>query len=161
MKIRTMIVAFGMALLFGAVSLMSQTDQPQGPPPPRDALGQLKDALKNAGAAALTTDQETAIQALIKQFREAHRPPSTPPQTGEDMTAVRAQHEADLAAFASSVLNVLTSDAQTSVLTAKLGEDGLNKLIRRLAGGPGGPGGPGRRGGPDGPPPDGPPPAEQ
>ena len=152
MKIRIMIGVLGIMLLVGGISGMAQTTAPKGPPPKMNFLAPLKSALQSAGAPALTTDQETAIQALIKQFREAHRPPATPPQDDASMADVIAEREADLPAFVSSVLTILTSNStQASALVAKLGEDGLDKLLRRLAGGPGGRGG---RGGPDGPPPD-------
>lgn len=165
MRIRVMISVLGMMMTVGVIAGMAQTDptMPPGPPPQRDALAQLKGALQTAGAPALTTEQESSIMNLIRQFREAHRPPQEPPQVAPqpDVQADEiAKREAEIAAFASNALKMLNSD-QVAALNANLGEGGLEKLIRSLAGGPGrfgrrggpggGPGGPGGRGGFGGP----------
>jgi hypothetical protein len=168
-KIGIMIIA--LALTIGALSAMAQSKQPPQRPP--DGLVQLKEALQSAGAAALTSTQESAIQALVKEFREAHRNPpdaslesarkayesailsgdsasvATQAQIIANAQAANSvQREIDSAAFAINVLNILKADStQYSALTAKLTDSGLLRLILNLAGGPGG----GMRGGPGGP----------
>ncbi len=172
MRIRNMITILGLILVVGVISGVSQTEPPMppGPPPQRDVLAQLKSALQNAGAPTLTSEQESAILALIRQFREAHQPPAAPPQP-DAQADENAQREADLTAFTGNALNILKSDGtQVNALVAGLGESGLEKLIRSLAVGPGRfgrrgrfgrQGGPGGPGGPDGPPGDFRPPVEQ
>jgi hypothetical protein len=166
MRIRVLIFVLGLMMTVGVIAGMAQTDpkMPPGPPPQRDALAQLKGALQNAGAPALTSEQESSIMGLIQQFREAHRPPQEPPQVAPQpdiQSDEIAKLEAEITAFAGSVLNILQFDsAQVTAINANLGKGGLEKLIRSLAGGPGrfgrrggpggGPGGPDGFGGPGG-----------
>jgi hypothetical protein len=159
MKIRNLVVIVGLMLTIGVISGMAQT-RPQGPPQQRDALARLKGALQTEGAPALSTEQESALLALMKQFREAHQPPQAPPQVAPQPDAQAdeiAKREAEITAFTGSVLNILKSNSiQVNALNASLGEGGLEKLIRSLAGSPGrfgrrgGPGGPDGFGGPGG-----------
>jgi hypothetical protein len=175
-KIRLLI--FALALTIGALSAMAQSPKPPPMQPP-DALAQLKEALQASGASALSSTQEAAIQALIKEFREAHKnAPDASLQSAraayesailsgdsaailkqaqiiaDAQTAGLVQREIDTAAFAINMLNILKADStQFNVLIAKLGENGLVRLVLNLAGGQGGGlrGGPGGFGGPGGP----------
>jgi hypothetical protein len=169
-KIRLLII--GLALTIGALSAIAQS-QKQPPMQPPGALAQLNEALQASGASALSSTQEAAIQALIKEFRETHRnPPEASLQSvraayerailSGDSAAVATQAQAianaqaagilhreiDAAAFAMNAINILKADsAQYGLLIAKLGESGLVRLVLNLAGGQGG----GPRGGPGGP----------
>jgi hypothetical protein len=160
--------------------LMAQPRRPQGPqgPPERDPLGGLKHALTEAGAPALSTQQEQQLTQLIEAFRDNR--PDGPNETLEaahhayetaiaagNLAAANAQAaiiaqqiSADASArlqaeakFKIDVLNVLKSNAnQITALTQQFGTAGLSHLLNSLLG-PGKPGGPGGLGRPDGPPP--------
>ena len=82
------------ALLLCVVVMSVQLALAQGTRPQRDALGGLKHALQEASAAALTSDQETALNTLISSFRENNRP--TGPST-EIQAARKAYDDAILA----------------------------------------------------------------
>ena len=145
----------------------------QGPPerPMFSPLRPLKVALADANAPELSDTQETALLALIKEFREArrdqdpdgslldlHRRYDNAVLTGNldaaraaaaaigvevgKRTAERLQAEA---AFQVAAWQVLTEEQQKA-LTLRIGTRGVTSLLQRLAGGPG------RPGGPDGPP---------
>ena len=140
---------------------------------PRERLGSLKRALEQAGAAALTAQQETDLNTLIASFRETL--PTEPDEAlkaahdayadallAGDIAAAQAQatiianRQAQLSAtrltaeakFVVSALAILKSGGQLDALIQKF-DDRVVGLVRSLAG-PGGPrGGPG--GGPGGP----------
>lgn len=140
----------------------------------RDPLAGLKSALSDAGAPALSAAQEQQLNALITAQRSAQpEGPSAALQAASQAydTAVlngslsAAQAQADLIAtemaaltrtrlketaqFEIDVLNVLRSNAsQFNQLSAHLGNVGMSRLLRSLAGGFGGP--PGRIGMDDG-----------
>ena len=157
-----------LCLLAASAPLALAQRGPQGGP-----LDFLKRALTDAGAAALTAEQETKLQELSTAYREARKP------AGPD-EALKAAHEAydaallngDLAgaqAQATLIANqsaqvmakqlqtqakyfidvaaVLKSGGQWEALKQKFGEDRLVRLLGGPGGGPGGPGG-GRPGGP-------------
>lgn len=149
--------------------------------PQRDALGFLKRALTEANAPALTADQETQLNTLFTNFRNAQ--PTTPDTALEaartayenailagDLTAATAQatiianRTAALSAtrlqaeakFDIDVLQILRNGGQLAPLTQKVGSDHILGLVGSLIGG--GPfggrpgGGPGGHNGPgDGP----------
>lgn len=142
----------------------------QGVRPTRDTLAGLKHALQEAGAAALTADQESALNTLITAFRENNRPqePSTELQAAHKayndailagnadaakvaqaqldslFAALSAARQQARITFDVSAVKILTS-AQVSALVQKFDEGRVVGLIGSLAGGPGGPGGPGGR----------------
>jgi Spy/CpxP family protein refolding chaperone len=161
------------ALLLCVVVMSVQLAMAQGIRPQRDALGGLKHALQEAGAAALTTDQETALNTLISSFRENNRPQGP----GEEIKAARKAYDdailagnADAAKAAQAQIDSLISagaatrqqarinfevaavkiltSAQVTSLVQKFEEGRVVGLIGSLAGGPGGPRGFGPGGGP-------------
>ncbi len=166
-----------LALAIGVASAMAQPQQ-RPPMPPPDGVAQLNEALAAAGAPALAPAQESALRALIGEFRGAG--PKAPDAA---LAAARAayenailngdaaaaanqariianaqaadmlERETDAALFAINALTILKADAaQYGALIAKLGENGLLRLVLNLAGGgPGGGPGRGARGGPGGP----------
>jgi len=170
---RLLIPALALGLMSGAAVSMAQPDMP-----PMDTLAPLKAALDDAGASALSSTQESSINALITEFRNAHQKPaqntdiqharmayenailngdSATAETqagiiGAAQAADMVQRETDTAAFAINVLAALkTGSGQIDALTGQLGKSGFVQLILSLAGGPGragGPGGPPRGGGP-------------
>jgi hypothetical protein len=175
-KLIGLVVVAAIVLCVGAVmsgTLLAQRPMDlSGSAQAPDMLRSLKAALSDAGASALTSDQETQIQALITDFRTTTAPTTSnarlaydnyiltgnatgaaaliqtlmSEQTAQDLGRLQAQ-----VAFSVSVVRALQS-SQLSLLQQKLGADGLVQLIQSLAGGPGGPGGgPGGRGGPGGP----------
>jgi hypothetical protein len=164
--VRTLMLVLTLGLIGGAVSAFAQSGMP-----PMDNLAQLKNALKTAGVSALTSAQESSIQALITAFRDAHKP--SPNTAGQDaraayenailngdnatadaqaailanaQTADRAQRDKDAAAFAINVIAILKTNAgQVEGLVSNMGASRFVKLALGLAGG--GPGGFGPRGG--------------
>jgi hypothetical protein len=156
-------------MAFCVVSMLAGTALAQGrmgrggPGQGQGSLAPLKMTLQNAGATALTPDQETQITTLITNFRAAN-PPAAP---GADVQAARARYDdAILAgqtaaasaqipilvanqnsqasarmmaqtAFAIAVVQVLTPD-QISALQKSIGTGGTVRVIESLAGGPGG-----------------------
>jgi hypothetical protein len=168
---RTIIPALALGLIACAVSAFAQSERP-----PMDNLAQLKNALQTAGVSALTSTQESSIQALITAFRDAHKP--SPVAAGQDartayenailngdnataaaqaailanaQTADIAQREKDAAVFAISAISILKTNAgQVEGLVASMGANRFVRLVLGLAGGPGGfglrGGGPGRGG---------------
>ena len=131
----------------------------------RDPLVGLKRALQEAGAAALTSPQETSLNALITAFRAAHQTHPTPgadvrnARTAYDnailsqdgasaaaqaaiiasgQTANSLQRQTDLANFGIDVVKVLTSGGdQVAPLVTRFGSSGAVRLLLSLAGGPG------------------------
>jgi hypothetical protein len=156
---RTLILALALGLIAGAVSAFAQSERP-----PMDNLAQLKNAIQTAGVSALTSTQESSIQALIIAFRDAHKPAAV--AAGQDartayenailngdnataaaqaiilanaQTAAIAQREKDSAAFAISVISILKTNAgQVEKLVANMGASRFVRLVLGLAGGPGG-----------------------
>jgi hypothetical protein len=145
--------------------------------PAFDPLAGLKNALQNAGASALTSDQESSINALLQAYRSTHGKPSPNAVVQAARTAYEnailngdsaaaasqaailgnaqasemAQRETDAAALAISVENVLkTESGQTAALISRMGSSAFVRLLLSLGGGPRGFG---PR--PGGPPPDG------
>ena len=138
----------------------------------RDPLAFLKQALNKAGAAALDSSQETALNSLITNFRNANRPgaPDAAQKAARDEYAnailsknqsgaiaaadkladlmsarQRAMLEAE-ANFQIQALSLLHSD-QVASLQSSIGNDGILRVLGSLAGP--GPGlGRGRMGGP-------------
>jgi Spy/CpxP family protein refolding chaperone len=147
-----------------------------GGPGMRDALAPLKHALSDAGAPALTSTQETQLNALITAFRSAHQPQAdTVLQSAQrayeaailngDNASAQAQADIianetanisrtnlkDRAKLEIDALNVLKSnDDQVGFLLKRIGSSGLAHLLGSLAGA-GGPGPGGFRPGPGGP----------
>jgi hypothetical protein len=143
-------------------------------------LAPLKNALNTAGAPGLTAEQESRIQELLKEFRDAHRGPiqnedipnartayedailngdsaaaaAQARVLGNAQAAEMVQRESDAADFAINVINILRADpGQADAVIAQIGERDFVRMILRLVGGPVGPGGPGpRRGQPPLPP---------
>jgi len=126
-----------------------------------DALWFLKRALAEAGAPALTSEQETQLNALITNFRSAK--PAGHDETLEaarkaydaallagDLTAAQAQatiiasRTAELSGarlqastkFQIEVVAALKSGGQLDALKQKLGDERVVGLIGSLAGGP-------------------------
>jgi hypothetical protein len=138
----------------------------------RDSLGFLKRALTEAGAPALTTDQETQITTLVTAYKAAQ--PTEPSQALLDARAAyaaavvagdaaAAQNQAGiiagliagenntrllaLAKFGTDVSALLKNGGQLEYLVQKLSAERVLGVIESLVGhGGGGPGGgPGRR----------------
>ncbi len=174
-------VLYFAALCLGVCALMAQPQQRPPAPPPHDLLAGLKHALTEAGAAALSAQQEQQLTQLIEAAHENH--PKGPNETMEAArraydnaivagnlsaanaqaaiivqqittdTTARLQAEAKFKIDALSVLK--SNSSQIAALTQRIGTAGLSHLLNSLAGGPGGPGGPDGPGGhgPAGPPP--------
>jgi hypothetical protein len=127
----------------------------------RDALGFLKRELTEAGAPALTSEQETQLKTLISNFRSAQ--PTGPDEAlkaahtaysaallAGDLTAAQAQatiiagrtselSNARLQAttkFQIEAVAVLKGGGQLDALRQKLGDEHVVGLIGSLAGGP-------------------------
>lgn len=159
----------------GNAGLVAQGQgRPQGPPD--GGLGFLKRAISDAGATALTSDQESQITALVAAFREANAPkPNDEVKAAHDAydaailagdlatAQAKAAVLSDLIAVQSKarmqaaakleieVLAILKSGGQLDALKTKF-DDRVVRIVASLAGGPGfGFGGPGGRGGPGGP----------
>jgi hypothetical protein len=164
--IRWLIPVLVLGWTSGITLAPAQTDMPQV-----DALAGLKTAISNAGATALSSTEESSINALVTQFGSAHQPsPNTALQSaqtafenailaGDSSTAASqasiiantqaadmAQRETDAAALAISVITLLKTGGQLDAMTAQLGANRVVRLVLNLAGWPGG-------GGPGGPPP--------
>ncbi len=160
-------VILALGLITGASSLAMAQRGGQ-----RDALGFLKRALSEAGAPALTSEQETQLNTLINDFRsslptgpdealKAARDAYSAALLAGDLTAAQAQatiiasrtselSSARLQAatkFQIEALAALKNGGQLDALRQKLGDERVVGLISSLAGGPpfGGPprGGPG------------------
>ncbi len=158
---RLLIPVLTLGLISGITISAAQQDVP-----PMDALAPLKAALQAAGASALTSAQESSIQTLITQFRNAHQKPA--PNTdiqnartayekailnGDNATAATqagiignaqaadmVQRETDSASFAIGVIAILkTESGQVDALIAQVGTSGFVRMVLGLAGGrPGG-----------------------
>jgi hypothetical protein len=145
------------ALLIGIGSAWSQTATTT-----RDPLRQLKNALQNAGAPALTTSQETQLTALLTSFRTANRPtaPDATVQSARrdyqdavvagdaaaasknaailltnmaDQAAARMKAQTD---FTIAAINILrTNGDQLSILAKQVGNAGVVRLVDSLIGG--------------------------
>jgi hypothetical protein len=149
-------------LLIGLISGFAVA-QAQPARPAMDPATVLKNALQSAGAAALTSAQESSIKALVEQYRITRPKPSentavqsartayeTAILNGDSATAVSqaailgnaqasetAQRESDAAVFAIGVLNILkTGSGQVDALITRMGSSGLVRLLLNLAGGP-------------------------
>ena len=150
----------------------------QGPGAPRERpqpepLRGLKQALTEAGAPALSTEQESALKTLVSDFRANLPQPDESVRTAHqaldaailsgDLAAAQAQAVAIANANAVNmtarlraevalkiqVLGVLkTNEAQLTALVQTFGESGVARLLGSVAGGPGGFGGPGGPGAP-------------
>ncbi len=156
-----MVVIFSLLCLLAPAVVLAQT----GGPGMRDALAPLKHALSDAGAPALTSNQETQLNALITAYRSARQPQvNTTLESAErayeasilNGDNASAQAQADIIAnetanvsrtnlknrakFEIDVLNVLkTNDDQIGLLSKRIGTAGLSHLLASLAGrGPGG-----------------------
>jgi len=155
------------AMFSSAVNVLANQVQQQ-----RDLLRSLRRALTEANAAALTTDQETQINALITAYRdalpddnddalEAARDALNAAVLAGNLTAAQAQAtiianqtaaltRARLVAeaqFEIAVLAVLRNGGQLTALVTEFGNDRLLGLINSLIGrglGGGFGGGPGR-----------------
>ncbi len=170
--IRLMLSILALGFLSGCTLALAQSE-----PPSFDPLTRLKNELQNAGASALTSAQESSINALLTEFRSAHQKPSPSAavQTaqaayedaiingdsataaaqaailGNAQAAEMAQRQSDTAVLAIGILNVLrTESGQLAALITKMGSSGVVRLVLSLAGGRGGFGPM-----PGGPPPDG------
>ena len=126
---------------------------------PHEHLGFLKRVLNEAGATALTSDQETQLNTLITNFRNAQ--PKDKDETLEaartaysnaiiagDLAAAQAQaaiisgqqtahlnaRAQGIAKFQIDVLAVLKGGGQLDVLRQKLGDERLVRMIGGLAG---------------------------
>jgi Spy/CpxP family protein refolding chaperone len=166
MKLRgrsvSVIVLLLCAIASSATVALAQRDQQ------RDPLGFLKRVITEAGAPALTSQQETQLNDLINNFRQGQ--PDSPDQALQaartayhsailagDLAAAQAQAQiianrtaehasARLQAeakFDTDVLAVLKSGGQLEALRQKLSDDRLLGLISSLAGPPFGGGRPG------------------
>jgi hypothetical protein len=171
--IRLLLPVLALGLVSGCAAALAQSDTQSF-----DPLTGLKNALQDAGAPALTSAQETSINALLTAFRSAHQKlsPSTAVQTaqaayedailsgnsgaaasqatilGSAQASDMVQRQSDAAVLAIGIINILkTESGQLPALITKFGSSGVVRLVLRLAGGPGGFGGPR----PGGPPPDG------
>ena len=174
-------------LIVGVVLLaMAQVPGP-GPRPEMDPLRPLKQALEDAGAQQLSSDQEGQLRALVKSFHDSQpRPgPDDPMRAAHraydqailagDVAAAQAQAttianqmaatgSAQLraeAGFQVQVLNILKAAGnQLPALLQRFGSAGLPGLLKSPLGGPGfgPPQGPGGPGGNPGQRPPGPPP---
>jgi hypothetical protein len=122
----------------------------------------LNNALTAAGAATLSSAQETTITSLITSFRESQVPPARDsaasaaraayesailagnkeaalaqiPSIVNEMTTNNATRMQDVAGFSISVFKVLDA-TQLSLLVKHAGTSGAVRLIESLAGGPG------------------------
>ena len=151
-------------LLLTALAVFSVTSWAQTRIP-RDPLAHLKNALQEAGAPALTSAQETALDALITAFRSAHQTPPTPGTAvqsaraaydnailnqdnagaaaqaaiiANDQAANSLQRQTELANFGIEVIKVLKSSGdQVTPLVTRFGTGGAVRLVLSLAGGPG------------------------
>ncbi len=164
-------IALGVVVL-GAAMIFSSVGFAQRPARDFDPLMRLKKTLEEAGAPALSADQETQLKALAEarhsnppagpgtEFETARAAYDAAILTGDlakanaqaaiianlGTAATKARLEAD-AKFKLDVLAVLKTGGQLSALTQKLGSEGLLRILS-LAGGPGGPGEPRGPGGP-------------
>lgn len=156
------------ALLLCLLALGVSAQPPQRPQ--FDPLRGLKHALEEAGAPALSTQQEEQLKTLIQQFRDArgNQQPdanlraaqqaydaailagntAAANQQAQAIATALAAHTAERlqadAAFKIQVLNVIKSNQQQyNALVQKFGTTGVVRLLGSLAGGPGGFGGPG------------------
>jgi Spy/CpxP family protein refolding chaperone len=158
MKLRLGLTGIGLLFLCLIAAVATWASTPQGRE--RDPLGGLKRGIAEAGAPALTSEQETQLKNLIDNLRQGR------PQAPDE--ALRAAHEAyrnaifagDLAAaqaqaaiitsrtselsnarlqadakFKIDVLAVLRSGGQLDPLKQKLGDGRLFGLISSLSGG--------------------------
>jgi hypothetical protein len=157
-----------LALIAGTAAVLAQTTLPT-----RDDLAGLKNALQNAGAPALTSEQENTINTLIGNFRSAHKPSqnsalqtartayenailaadsatavSQAQVIGNVQAAEIVKRESDAAIFAINAVQILkTQSGQLDALITKMDSSGTARLLLSLVAGPSGPG----RGGPGGP----------
>ena len=155
-------IAFCMISMLAVTALAQGRMGRGGPGQGQWPLTPLKMALQNAGANALTADQETQITALITNFRAANQPQAP----GADVQAARAKYDDAIlsgqtsvasaqipilvanqnsqasarmmaqTAFAIAVVQALTPD-QVSALQKSIGSSGTVRVIESLAGGPG------------------------
>jgi len=115
-------VALSSFLVLGVVLL----GMAQGPPPrpEGDPLRPLKQALEDAGASQLSSDQEVQLKALIKSFHDSLPKPG-PPGPGPD-DAMRAAHRAyDQAILAG---DVAAAQAQATAIANQMAAIGSAQL---------------------------------
>ncbi|MDA2938040.1 hypothetical protein MYX75_07245 [Acidobacteria bacterium AH-259-A15] len=169
---KTMVAVMSIVLLVGTgfttlVTASPQRRGSQGPrfgglgtdgPRTRDPLVILKRALSDAGAPALTAEQEGQLTSLIQDFRQARQPqgPNSSLQTARrayedailagDFAAAQAQAAIIADQTASSInaslqaqaefkiqlLTMLNAD-QVSFLSERVGTKGLSTLLNSLA----------------------------
>jgi hypothetical protein len=156
-KVYACIVTFALCAALAATALGQGSGQRTNPP-----FQFLNQALTKAGATALGSDQEAALQTAITSFRNANQPasPTAAEQAARDnynnailagdtnsakaaadqlagLMAPRQQARLEAeAAFAIQVLGILHGD-QVAALQNSLGKQGLLRLLTALAG-PGG-----------------------
>ncbi len=126
-------------------------------------LARLTRALERAGAPALSSAEETQLNTMITNFRDANKPqaPGSALQTArlnlenaivsgdsagattqvgiivtEQNAAMAARMKAH-ASFAIDVVNVLKTNGQLDLLVKQFGNSGVARLAMSLAGGPG------------------------
>ncbi len=152
MKIRLLMLAF--ACLAATLPASAQGRGPGG------GIDGLINALSEAGATTLSTDQQTAITSLITTFRQSQTPPAATASSARtayetaiiagnkeaalaqvstlssEVAAANAARLSSVAAFSISVLKVLDT-SQISLLVKQFGTNGVVRLIESLAGGPG------------------------
>lgn len=97
------------AIAGGSVMALAQPGPQRGP---RDPLGFLKRAITEANAPALTSDQETQLNTLITNFRNA--------QPTEPDEALKAAHAAYAAAILAS--DLATAQAQAAIIANRSAE---------------------------------------
>lgn len=129
----------------------------------RDPLAFLKQALSKAGAAALDSTQETALNTLITNFRNANKPAPDPNEQGardayakailagknptdansaaDNLAGLMAAHQRSMleaeAGFMIQALSYLSSD-QVAALQKSVGDTGILRVLRSMIGpGPG------------------------
>jgi hypothetical protein len=161
----------------GALWAQGRGYRQAGAPATSDPLAILKQSLNKAGATALDSSQEAALNTLITNFRSAHQPGAPDPaeQTARDayVNAILAKDStaattaADILAsllstrqrtmmeaeteFEIQALSVLNGD-QVAALQSTMGNNGILRVLQSLSGrGPGfgraGMGNPGMMGG--------------
>lgn len=172
MTIKNMKIQFAVCMLalvsviLGAAHLAQAQDGPRrrGPGDGPQPFGAIKRALEEAGAPALSADQESQLAEIARAFHESLPKPDESLRdahaaldnavlagdTGAAQAAANAlaglqssQLSARLSAEAAAriqVLNVLkANDAQVTALVQRFGNEGLARLLGSVFGGPAGP----------------------
>jgi Spy/CpxP family protein refolding chaperone len=123
--------ACALALTLCTIFALSSWGQGRGPQgntgaPPDAPLGFLKQALDKAGAAPLSSDQETALKSLIADFRNANRPAATDSAekaARDDYDSAVLAHNIGGAKAAAYTLAALQSARQQTILAAEAAFD--------------------------------------